>query len=450
MSLPRFLAALLALAPVFVGAPSAQVLAASQLSATVHHKVEALGDIDGNGFVDIAVVETDFSFGGPVRVHFLGAGGTIASSVQHANSHALAALGDLDRDGTPDYAAINRLSGDLDVRFLNPDGTVRTTISTAPTCPTAFEWSLEALGDVDGDLVCDLALGHEGCLEVVFLNRDGTVKGSTSSTLARSYAFTSAGDLDQNGVHDLYLWENEVTGGASTGLFHGQALLESDGTVGSTVEGFASNGRERALSFNPHRASGCTHALAWLCDFNGLNVEVLEGPSLAFQYLIGHDLYEIATIGDVGGDGCPDAIGVGLDGIWFLTIGCAGAALPNTVVHNGTGANALRFEELNPAWLGDSWDVRVDLAGTGALASLVAIGFGGPTQGIQLAGLVQGELLCLPPFAMPLSTALDGLHSIPLPAHPAYLGLTYCAQGATFAIGSVQLVNALEFTIACR
>jgi hypothetical protein len=99
---------------------------------------------------------------------------------------SLAALGDLDGDGTVDLAAAaparwgSGRAGTLSVFLLEPDGSVRRRVPVALDARrgTTFGSALAGVGDWDGDHVPDLAVGApHGISSVLFLERDGSVKG---------------------------------------------------------------------------------------------------------------------------------------------------------------------------------------------------------------------------------------------------------------------------------
>ena len=153
---------------------------------------------------------------------------------------SIAPLGDLDGDGVVDIAVgahdddggSNR--GALHILFLNADGTVKSEqkISSTTGGLTAalddgdwFGRSVTGLGDLDGDGIHDLAVGairdddggtNRGAVHILFLNADGTVRaeqkisdtaGGFTATLddedQLGEAVAGLGDLDGDGIPDL-------------------------------------------------------------------------------------------------------------------------------------------------------------------------------------------------------------------------------------------------------
>lgn len=214
-----------------------------------------LGDLDGDGVVDLAVGSPEPVFNGSllgrVDVLFLAADGTVKSSRQlpsppgltQRGSYgcSLASLGDLDGDGTTELAVGGRLdaeggtgAGALWVLFLDPTGGVKR-MQKINRVQGGFDGdavagdelgtALAALGDVDGDGIPDLAVSaprhrvfgalFQGALYILFLEADGRVRatqeiGRGTGGLAElpAYSFLGSGltamaDLDHDGILDL-------------------------------------------------------------------------------------------------------------------------------------------------------------------------------------------------------------------------------------------------------
>jgi hypothetical protein len=251
--------------------------------------VAALGDLDGNGVVDLASAGLGDDDGGldngAAYVIFLRPNGLGVLRAQKISElaggftgvldegdqfgRALAGIGDLDGDGLPDLAVganydddggTNR--GAIYLLRLNADGTVRLTTKISSTqggfagplrANDEFGRAITSLGDLDGDGVIDLAVGaptdstggsRRGAVWILFLRQDGTVKrhvkiasgmGGFTGRLRNldwwGFSLANLGDFDGDGVTDLAVGaalddDGAVNAGAVWLLY-----LRSDGTV---------------------------------------------------------------------------------------------------------------------------------------------------------------------------------------------------------------------------
>ena len=159
--------------------------------------VASLGDLDGDGVVDLAVGAPDDNEGGnlhgAVWVLFLNIDGTVSTHQKISASqggftgilddednfgYSAASLGDLDGDGANELAVGapgdddgGNLHGAAWVLFLNTDGTVKSHQKISDTQGgftgalddvDVFGFGMGSLGDLDGDGVIDLAVGATG------------------------------------------------------------------------------------------------------------------------------------------------------------------------------------------------------------------------------------------------------------------------------------------------
>ena len=235
-----------------------------------------LGDLDGDGVIDIAVgAENDDDGGierqflldlGAIWVLFMNPDGTVKAhqKISHTEGGfvdgpitlslslgaALANMGDLDGDGVVDIAAgawgegFEPLrTGAVWIFFLNPDGTVKDQQKISRTDGgfegrldifDFFGFSVANAGDLNDDGTPDLAVGarldddgcsatglevsicNRGAIWIILLNSDGTVKGHTkiSDTFGNfrgtlddqdqlGWALAGVGDLDGDNYPDI-------------------------------------------------------------------------------------------------------------------------------------------------------------------------------------------------------------------------------------------------------
>jgi len=183
--------------------------------------VTNLGDMDGDGVIDLAVgapgddgeAFKDFDFGA-MWIVFLNPDGTVKDE-QKINQNqggfqggpifsfgfSAAALGDVDGDGVPDVAVSG---GGVWVLLLNADGTVKEEQHLE-----SVSSNITGIGDFNGDGVGDLASVNtvENSLHLVFLTSEGTIDNQIVITEITTEIGTPSaiGDLDNNNVVDLAL-----------------------------------------------------------------------------------------------------------------------------------------------------------------------------------------------------------------------------------------------------
>ncbi|HXC50424.1 MAG TPA: integrin alpha [Candidatus Limnocylindrales bacterium] len=176
---------------------------------------------------------------------------------------SVTSLGDLDGDGVVDLAAgaVFDDGGVVWILFLNDDGTVKSERRFAGKSIGAtglFGESVAAIGDVDGDGVVDLAVGEienndggteKGAVWILFLDDDGSVDheqkiSATSGNFPDALtefehlgaAVGEAGDFDRDGTPDLLIGADlDDDGGTNRGAVW-LASLRHDGTVKSTIK----------------------------------------------------------------------------------------------------------------------------------------------------------------------------------------------------------------------
>jgi len=186
--------------------------------------IASLGDLDGDGVQDLAVGAVGDDDGadaaGAVWILFLNADRTLKAATRISETggglvadlhdsdgfgRALAGLGDLDGDGVPDLAvgANEDDTGATDagavyVLFLRRDGSVKgqhkisalsgDPLDFLPRRGSEFGASIAGMGDVDGDGIPDVAIGarFSNSVQTCFLRRDGSVRQSLNVTYGRN------------------------------------------------------------------------------------------------------------------------------------------------------------------------------------------------------------------------------------------------------------------------
>jgi hypothetical protein len=397
--------------------------------------VASLGDLDGDGVTDLAVGargdDTAGSNRGALYVQFMKADGTVKSSVKIASGLnggptltdsgyfgvSATSVGDLDGDGVNDLAVGSYRDdtggparGAVYVLFMKTDGTVKSSVKIAsdtnggPTLADGdtFGISVASLGDLDGDGVPDLAAGaflsdtggaNRGAVYLLFMKSDGTVKstvklGSETNggpALADRDQFGSAvaslGDLNGDGVTDLVVGADaDDTGGNAAGAAY-VLLMNSDGTVKSSVKLASGTGGVPVLAESDffgrsavslgdldgdgvtdmaigafHESTGGTDRGAMFVFFMNAGGTVKRSVKIASDTnggptIADHDRFGIssAALGDFDGDGVMDlAVGANRDStggpqrgaLYVLSLTPANTDFgdaPDTGIGTGTG-----------------------------------------------------------------------------------------------------------------
>ncbi len=157
-----------------------------------------LGDVNGDGLLDLAVANSgSFFASGDVSV-LLGNGDGSYQEQQHfaaGDRPRSVALGDLNGDGLLDLAVANSGSGDVSVLLGNGDGSFQDQRRFAAS---ASSTSI-ALGDLNGDGVLDLAVPDA----LLLGNGDGSFQEQQLLATGDSPRSVALGDVDGDGVLDL-------------------------------------------------------------------------------------------------------------------------------------------------------------------------------------------------------------------------------------------------------
>jgi hypothetical protein len=285
---------------------------------------------------------------------------------------SLAPLGDLDGDGFEDLAVGAPRDDDggdrrgaVWILFLEGDGSVRATSKISDLEGTlhaelpdggSFGASLAGLGDLDRDGIGELAVGApranrgEGSTGEVWIlcldstggvnrrRRIATGRG-TSIGLAPGDEFGNSlavpGDLDRDGRADL--------------------------AVGARGDDLGGEERsDRGAVWILHLDALCRVKLAWKIDANttGGNEEIRDFDRFGAA---------VARGGDLDGNGCGELLvgaagdgggGVRRGAIWVLFL--TDCITADATQRNGAGGNPLRLRSVTPPRLGGEWEAEVD------------------------------------------------------------------------------------------
>jgi hypothetical protein len=160
-----------------------------------------LGDLDGDGDLD-AFVANGQSFPEPNKVWFNDGHGSFIDSGQNLGTgeSLIVALGDLDGDGYLDayVTNVNQGVGEADEVWINDGYGTFTLIQSVGSAESAAS----ALGDLDGDGDLDAVVG--GAITAVWLN-DGTGTFTETGQILPGSVIPAVGDLNGDGSLDLFM-----------------------------------------------------------------------------------------------------------------------------------------------------------------------------------------------------------------------------------------------------
>ena len=134
------------------------------------------------------------------------------------------AVGDFNGDGKLDIAVINTGSGDVSILVGNGDGTFQPAVNSSASGSPAFL----AVGDLNGDGKLDLAVanGSANTVSVLLGNGDGTFQAPMQYSLGASADFVAIADFNGDGKLDLLASSGGTVGTVSILLGNGDATFQ--------------------------------------------------------------------------------------------------------------------------------------------------------------------------------------------------------------------------------
>ncbi|USN98319.1 MAG: VCBS repeat-containing protein [Phycisphaeraceae bacterium] len=271
----------------------------------------SLGDLDGDGDLDMAVANRgpfdNYDISGDVSVLFNNGNGTFAArqpyaAGDHPNS---ASLGDLDGDGDLDMAVTNGNNADVSVLLNNGDGTFAAQQRYAAGAgPVSV-----ALADLDDDGDLDMAIANSGSgdASILFNNGDGSFAAQQRYAAGIRPKSVSLGDLDGDSDLDVAI----VNTGAYPDYIDDASVLlnNGDGTF-AAQQRYATGRLPSSVSLGDLDGDGDLDMTVANAYLSLSNVSVLlnngDGTFADQQHYAAGDGPESISLGDLDGDGDLD------------------------------------------------------------------------------------------------------------------------------------------------
>jgi hypothetical protein len=266
----------------------------------------AIGDLNGDGKADMAVTNRITS--GTVSVFINNGSGTFAAQTPYSagsEPHGIV-LGDVNGDGKSDMVVTNRATGGggntISVFINNGNGTFATQATYATeSAPYGI-----ALGDVNGDGRADIAVTNRtsGTVSVFINNGNGTFATQVSHTSGTTAESIAIGDVNGDGKADMVATNN---GDDNVAVF----INRGNGTFPTSGVPVYSTG-DSPVSIALGDVNGDGRPDISTANFGGTSASVLINNSNGsfstnVNYMAGTNPLGIA-LGDINGDGKADMI----------------------------------------------------------------------------------------------------------------------------------------------
>jgi hypothetical protein len=297
---------------------------------------EAVGDFNGDGNLDLAVVNQGSN---TVSVLLGNGDGTFQAAVNYTvgNSPDAIAVGDFNGDGKLDLAVANRNSNTVSILLGNGDGTFQTAISVpVGAAPVSL-----AAGDLNGDGLSDLVVG-QGSVRILISNGDGTFQSTQDVTVRSGLETVALADVNGDGNLDLIVATMGHIPGFPGGV--GVFLGNGDGTFQATGTYYGASFGITSVTVGDLNGDGFPDFVA---AGPGPNVFLNNGDG-TFRAGSSLSTGSLPALADVNGNGTLDLVGLASGGVKVLLGNGDGTFQTSNVIYvTGSGASFVAIGDFN-------------------------------------------------------------------------------------------------------